>query len=115
MRGERDWLDLWLFIEDLGQGSRYISALLSDPDTVDALANLPEPERTDPPMAGFTPLMARLANLEELLWRLIYVTARADPSGAPKASRPVIPHVKRREEIGRSRLRSAVSKLLGGD
>jgi len=91
-----------------------VSARLRDPDTVEALAKLPEQEPGDLPMEGFTPLMGRLANLEELLWKLIYLTARADPSNAPKAARPIIPHVKRREEIGRTRLRSVVSKLLGG-
>lgn len=115
LRGERNWLDLLDFINDLRQGSRYVSARLRDPDTIEALANLPEPEPAEAPMEGFTPLIARMANIEELLWRLLYAVLRADPSTAPKAARPVIPHMKRREEVQRSRLRSVVSKLLGGD
>lgn len=88
---------------------------MRDPEYVEELALMPDPEPQDMPLEGFTPLMGQIASLQDLIWMLIYVTARADPSKAPKATRPVYPHVKRRDEVRRGWLRSAVSKLIGGD
>jgi hypothetical protein len=99
LRGERHWLDLWDFISDLPIGSKYRSTKLSDPEFVEALASQPEPEDSPLPLDGWDAHLSRLANIEDLLWRLIYVSAHSDPSGAPAADRPEMPHVKRRREI----------------
>lgn len=78
------------------------------------MAMLPEPGPGDLPLEGFTPLMAKLTNLEDRLTQLIYAVSRLDPSSAPLAPRPVLPHEKRRQEMRLGWLRSAVSKLIPG-
>lgn len=66
------------------------------------------------PMEGFTPLMAKLTNIEDRLVQVIYATLHQDPSNAPLSPRPVLPHEKKRNEMRRGWLRSAVGRLIPG-
>lgn len=75
---------------------------------------MPDPTSADIPLEGFSPLMSRLANLEDLLMRLIYTTAHADASTAPTAPRPEMPHIARRRELKRGRRNSLEQQLIGG-
>lgn len=111
LRGDRDWQDLWDLKDQLPQGSKYRSAKLRDPDIVQALAQLPDPEQGPPPLEGFTPLVSRLANIEDLLLQLIYVTAHADASAAPSVPRPEIPHIAARAERDRNLKRAKSSRM----
>ncbi|MEV6432570.1 hypothetical protein [Nocardia sp. NPDC051463] len=113
-RGERDWRDLWDLKDILPQGSRYRSAKLREPEVVEALAQLPEPTSTDIPLEGFDPLIARLANIEDLLNRLIFVTAHADAAAAPSAARPEMPHLALRRELKRRKATALEMRLISG-
>lgn len=75
---------------------------------------MPEPTRTEVPLAGFTAEMSRLAKLETLLYQLIWVTAKADPSKAPQAAVPVLPHEKRRQELKRAKRDRLFLRLIPG-
>lgn len=114
MCGERDWQDLWDLKDELGQGSRYQSAKLQEPDTIDRLASLPDSDAAAVPLEGFDPLIARLANIEDWLARLVFVTAHADPTGAPSALRPEMPHVARRREIKAAKRNAFEMRLIPG-
>lgn len=66
------------------------------------------------PLEGFDPVMARLANIEDYLARILFATAHADPSGAPMAARPEMPHVARRREIKQRKARAIEMRLIPG-
>lgn len=74
-------------------------AKLQEPDLVEALAAAPEPDEQEMPLDGWDQYLARMANIEDLLTRILYATLHTDPSAAPSAPRPEMPYVKRRKEI----------------
>ncbi|WP_280368596.1 hypothetical protein [Nocardia abscessus] len=80
---------------------------------IEALAAMPE-GKGGIPLEGFDPVIARLANIEDHLARLTYLTAHADPSGAPPASRPEMPHVARRRELKQRKARAIEMRLIPG-
>lgn len=98
-------------------GTAYSSAVLQDPDVVEALAAEPDDESTDVPIEGFGPLAARLAALEDRLTQAVWLLAKADPAGAPRAARPVYPHIQLREDMRRARMTRLEHQLIpeGGD
>ncbi|MGS2805329.1 hypothetical protein [Nocardia sp. MW-W600-9] len=55
--------------------------------------------------------------MEDRLAQLVWLTAKADPAGAPRAARPVYPHVQMREDRRRARMGRLESQLIaeGGD
>lgn len=75
---------------------------------------MPDPDPADYPLEGFDPLMSRIANLEDLVTRVLYATARVDPAGAPLAARPLPPHEVRRQELKRNKANSVELKLIPG-
>lgn len=118
LRGERNWLDLWDLLGPLQsmQGTRYQAAKLRDPEVVDALAAMPEDAEPEIPLEGFTALHTRLANIEDRLTQLTYVTAHSEAAAAPLTPRPRMPHIERRAEIKRERDRAFEEQLIpGGD
>ncbi|MBF6368428.1 hypothetical protein IU469_22280 [Nocardia puris] len=85
---------------------------MADPEVIAALAEMPPATPGDLPLVGYDPLVARLANLEDLLYQLIWVTARADPSNAPRAVRPVTPIEKWRDEVKRTKKHGLLARIL---
>ncbi|WP_228002137.1 hypothetical protein [Nocardia australiensis] len=75
------------------------------------------PETAGPiPLEGFDPLISRLANIEDLLTRVMYATAHADVATAPTAARPEPPHIQRRRELKRDKANAMELRLIpGGD
>ncbi|MGV9540930.1 hypothetical protein ACWDSF_06355 [Nocardia beijingensis] len=104
---------MWELKDELPQGSHYQSAKLRDPEIIEQLAAAPESSGSIP-LEGFDPVIARLANIEDLLARLMFVTAHADPSGAPSAARPEMPHVARRRELKQKKAKSLEMRLIRG-
>ncbi|HMH59213.1 MAG TPA: hypothetical protein VK537_08530 [Galbitalea sp.] len=60
-----------------------------------ALPKKPPP----PPLEEFDPIRGELANMQDILWRILYATMRADPKGAPTAARPEMPWEARQNEL----------------
>lgn len=100
LRGERDWLELLDFLTRFGAGSHYRAARLRDPALIEEMATAPEPAKPAPPrLEEFGPLRGDLADIKDLLWRLLYMTGHIDPKGAPTAPRPEMPWEARRSEL----------------
>ena len=117
MRGAGDWRDLWEYAERIRRrpGSALNAAVLQDPDVVEELAALRDDDYSLP-IEGFSPVLARLASLEDRLTQLLYVAAKAPTGSAPTAPRPTYPHHERREELRRRRMTRLELQLIpGGD
>ncbi len=83
-----------------GGGSRYRAALLRDPQLIEFMATKALPKKAPPPpLEEFDPIRAELANMQDILWRILYATLRADPKGAPTAARPEMPWEARQNEL----------------
>lgn len=68
------------------------------------------------PLEGFGSVESRFASLEDRVTQLIWMTAHADPAAAPRAARPVYPHVQHREDMRRARMNRLENQLVpGGD
>ncbi|MEV4155409.1 hypothetical protein AB0J48_20500 [Nocardia salmonicida] len=118
LRGERDWVTLWEFAERIRArpGTAYGSAILQDPEVVEALAAEEESDG-DLPIEGFGFLESRLATIEDRVTQLLWVSSKSDPAGAPRAARPVYPHIELREGMRRARMTNLEHQLIpeGGD
>src|SRR5699024_2108470 len=98
LRGERDWRDLFDLLGQLPDGAKYPSAVLMDREIAEATLDAeeadedadkrPDPVSKNPSLDGYTPLMAKLDNMLEVLIALQYTLAKQDPRKAPKAPRP---------------------------
>jgi hypothetical protein len=120
LRGERHWMTLWEFAERIRArpGTAYGSAILQDPDVVEALAaELDDDEPADLPIEGFGLLESRLAAIEDRITQAVWLAAKADPAGAPRAARPVYPHIQMRQDMHRARMTHMEHQLIpeGGD
>lgn len=116
LRGERDWLELVEFLEEfkLQAGSHYRAARLRDPRLVEQMVAAPE-KRTPPKpprLEDFSPLRADLADIKDLLWRVVYAAAQADAKHAPTERRPELPWETRKSEIASARSRAVQAILL---
>jgi hypothetical protein len=117
LRGERDWRDLFDLEPYLRrqQGSAYFAALIEDEDMAEAMVgpdgelDLPEPPE-NPPHFGWTPKRADDAEIKDLLWKLIYVTARSEKK-PPEVSRPKSAVEQVKERIAKIRHSGFVQKL----
>lgn len=116
--GKRDWRQFWRFKDQLGPGSRYLSKLLMDPELAEEWAKQPIPVATSPSMAGWTPLISKLTDLED---QLIALRASFSAEGAAEVKfveRPVPLYVQARERlrknISREKRHMALSQLLPG-
>ncbi|MEU3011054.1 hypothetical protein [Nocardia asteroides] len=111
-------MTLWEFAERLRArpGTAYGSAILQDPDVVEALAAAPDDDG-DLPIEGFGLLESRLAALEDRLTQAVWLLAKSDPGGAPRAARPTYPHLQMREDMRRQRMSRLENLLIpeGGD
>lgn len=98
-------------------GTAYSSAVLQDPDVVEALAAEPDDESPDLPIEGFGLIESRLAAMEDRLTQAVWLLSKADPAGAPRAARPVYPHLELREVMRRQRMTRLENLLIpeGGD
>lgn len=68
--GKKDWRQFYRFKERLGMGTAYFAAKANDPELAKELAKQPRKvgsEASEPPAEGWTPLMDRLANIEDRL------------------------------------------------
>lgn len=86
---------------------------MRDPEVIEALAAMPE-GKVEIPLEGFTPEIARLANIEDLLTQNLYAAAQADLRSAPTAARPELPHVARRRELKQGKARALEMRLIPG-
>lgn len=93
-------------------GTAYGSAVLQDPDVVEALAAEPDDESADLPIEGFGLIESRLAALEDRVTQAVWLLAKADPAGAPRAARPVYPHIQMREDKRRARMTRLEHQLI---
>lgn len=110
MRGERDWHELGEFIADLRGGSRFRAAKLREPQLIERMALQADPAKPPAPeLEEFDPLRAELANIQDILWRILYAAGRADPKHAPSAPRPELPWAARRSEIHDIKSRAVLS------
>lgn len=64
---------------------------------------------TKPAIEEFDSLRAELANIQDILWRIFYVSGRADPKHAPTAPRPDLPWDARRSELHDLKSRAVLS------
>ena len=122
LRGERDWRTLFDLLGQLPDGAKYPSAVLMDREiaeaTLDAEAEdedpdkRPAPASKNPPLNGYTPLMAKLDDLLEVMIAVQYTLAKQDPRKAPKAPRPKTAYEVVRDERDSVALNSFVSRLL---
>lgn len=100
LRRERDWRDLYDLIDQLPFGSHYQAAKLHDPDLIEEMARKKDSDEVTPPaLEDFDSLRMSFARVEDLLWKILYATARSDQE-PPSAPRPVMPWVKVRDELG---------------
>lgn len=97
-------------------GTAYGSAVLQDPDVVEALAAEPDGDG-ELPLEGYGFLESRLAAMEDRLTQAVWLLSKADPAGAPRAARPVYPHLELREVMRRQRMTRLENLLIpeGGD
>lgn len=118
LRGERDWRDLVDLLGEMPEGGRYVSAVLGDREHAEAALDAedpdarPAPASKHPPLAGYTPLFAKLDDLLEVLIALQYTTAHQDPRKAPKIPRPKTAYELVRDERDSVLLSSFVDRLL---
>lgn len=118
LRGERDWRTLFDLLAQLPDGGRYVSAVLSDRESAEATLDAedpdkrPEPASRIPPLSGYTPLMAKLDDVLEVLIAVQYTLAKQDPRKAPKAPRPKTAVEIVRDERDSLALSSFVDRLL---
>lgn len=96
LRGERDWRSLFDLLELIPDGAHYPSAIFSDREIAERIAEDEELEEgsarksTDrsPPLRGYTPLMAKIDDLIDVLMVIQATAAKADPRKAGKVPRP---------------------------
>ncbi|MFE2998663.1 hypothetical protein ACFXG4_27130 [Nocardia sp. NPDC059246] len=93
-------------------GSHYRAARLRDPQLIEEMALAPDPKPEPPRFEEFDSLRADLADLKDVLWRILYVSGRSDPKHAPTASRPELPWAARRSEMLADKSRYVRSILL---
>lgn len=114
--GLRDWREFYRIKEHLGQGTHYHSALINDPEVAEALAGLPENKNDAPPAAeGWTPLMERLASMEDRITMLHAATVGAKGHQVVLVPRPVYEFETIRSRRGKLKSRIMQSQLLPGD
>lgn len=103
-------------IDRLPPHSRYVAALLDDPDTARQLADLPEPEDSSLSMAGFDPTRALLSALLDAINNNTAATiaaAGADPPKFDPAPRPVTELDRARNRLRHDTRRALAALALG--
>lgn len=114
--GKKDWREFYRLRAHLGQGTHYHSALINDPEVAEALAELPENRDQAPPASeGWTPLMERLASIEDRLAMLHAATVGAKGHQVVLVPRPVYEFEKLRSRRGKLRSRIMQAQLLPDD
>lgn len=112
--GRRDWREFYRIRARLREGSDYHAAVINDPEIAEALAEMPEnTESAPPPAEGWTPMMERLASIEDRL-----VLLHAATVGAKHVSgvqRPVYTYQLIRDRRGKLKSRVMQSQLLPND
>lgn len=64
------------------------------------MATRATPKKAPPPaLEEFDPIRAELANIQDILWRVLFATLHTDPKGAPTAARPEMPWEARQNEL----------------
>lgn len=79
---KRDWRQFVRFKAWLGRqpGSAYYARLMLDPAVAEAMEKLPK--ATNPPLRGFTPLLARLTDIGDILLKAAAANGGGDPNKA---------------------------------
>lgn len=122
LRGERDWRDLFDLADLLPDGSRYLSAVLSDRDIAEQIVDSEEaeeeimgrrrPTAKNPPLTGYTAVLAKFDDVLDVLISLQATTAQADPRKAGRVSRPLTAVQIVRDERDSTRLNEFVDSLF---
>lgn len=119
LRGSRDWRDLFDLLELLPDGSNYPSAILSDREIAESLVMDDDNDgsarkSTDrsPPLRGYTPLMAKIDDLIDVLMVIQATAAKADPRKAGKVPRPRTAIERARDERDSKLLSQFVDSLF---
>lgn len=119
LRGDRDWRDLLDLLELLPDGAHYPAALLTDRELAELMladededVRPPVPDK-HPPLRGYTPLIAKLDDVIDILIALQATTAHSDPRKAGRVPRPRTAVDVVRDERDSEVLSGFVDQLLG--
>lgn len=88
-RGRRPWGQLQRYVDALPAHSRYVAALLDDPDVVEDLALRPQRPPGPPPLAGFDPMQGLMLQLIDAV-NMVTVATIASQGGKPPQFEPML-------------------------
>lgn len=117
-RGSRPWTQLLRLIDRLPAHSRYVAALLDDPDTAEQIVLHAPPEPPQMTMAGFGPVESLLTSLLDAVNANTSATIAAagvDPPKIDPAPRPVTELERARNRLRVKSRESLAALALGGD
>ena len=112
--GRRDWREFYRIRARLREGSDYHAAVINDPEIAEALAEMPvSTDQAPPPAEGWTPLMERLASIEDRL--VLLHAAHVGSKHVSGVPRPVYVYQTIRDHRGKIASRKMQSQLLPDD
>lgn len=116
LRGERDWRDLFEYLDELPLGSRYVACLQEDEELAELV-----PERRERPTPAESPSWREfdkqsydMAEIKALLQQILVAACRGDPSAAgiePWVPKPAADQIHREKRL--TKLRATVAKATG--
>ena len=113
--GKKDWRQFYRFKQRLGMGTAYFAAKANDPELAKELAKQPRnvnSEAKPPSVEGWTPMMDRLANIEDRLIILSGAFSGDENFNPTFVKRPEYEHEKIRKAESRKNTRRIMAQLL---